>query len=530
MIMALVFASAAAALVDNTTYSAECTSARVCTLVKGHSKGATAWGRFEDAIEQTGTASLWVSTAHDAPAGTAAFAAGFLEGALSATRIFQQYSNFVAKYGVAEPSANLTSWLDANSKWLKAQVAAAPPGDLYWAAIGWQLTQLDGLVEGYNSEGRASPLTHRQLEVLNLQGDLGDLLKATDPSLRPHPENMTDDELMRYTLETTHCSALIKLLPDNSELFIGHNMWWGYYTMLAVIKRFDFPQVGAPLMMTSYPGLLASSDDYYALVGAGLVAMETTNPNYNASSFDYVLPTSVLYWQRVMAANYLARNGSHWMELMARHNSGTYNNMWMVLDYNLFQPGSPLVANTLWVGEQAPGYWHAEDQTHVLTYGYCATPLSPLSILGNAHSSVLLLLLTQRHPMITTHHPLPMCCCCCVRRAVVQQGALPRNSRTHRPERNGQGARERVLLQPDGACRDLPTRPGPRERRIRHAAHPALQPVPDRRAGQRQRVQSARVPWRLDGAAERRRCSQRQIHLSLALGQGPVRLCRRSHA
>lgn len=36
----------------------------------------------------------------------------------------------------------------------------------------------------------------------------------------------------------------------------------------------------------------------------------------------------------------------------------------------LFTRGKPLAPNTLWVGEQAPGWWHAEDQTHALSYGY----------------------------------------------------------------------------------------------------------------------------------------------------------------
>eukprot|EP00882_Tetradesmus_deserticola_P028228 GHRQ01031434.1.p3 GENE.GHRQ01031434.1~~GHRQ01031434.1.p3 ORF type:complete len:137 (+),score=17.03 GHRQ01031434.1:432-842(+) len=37
-------------------------------------------------------------------------------------------------------------------------------------------------------------------------------------------------------------------------------------------------------------------------------------------------PASVPSWQRVRAANLLASNGSAWVDIFKRHNSGTYNN------------------------------------------------------------------------------------------------------------------------------------------------------------------------------------------------------------
>ena len=117
---------------------------------------------------------------------------------------------------------------------------------------------------------------------------------------------------------------------------------------------------------------MSSTDDFYLMSGPAveLVVLETTNPNYNASAYDLITPASLLYWQRVMAANYLATSGAEWMAVAARHNSGTYNNQWIVVDYSRFTPGAPLKAGTLWVGEQAPGWWHAADQTATLAYGY----------------------------------------------------------------------------------------------------------------------------------------------------------------
>jgi len=67
-----------------------------------------------------------------------------------------------------------------------------------------------------------------------------------------------------------------------------------------------------------------------------------------------------------MVTNRLASNGPEWMHIYKRHNSGTYNNQWMVLNYNLFSPGVGFKAGFLWVGEQMPGYFVHEDQSEYL--------------------------------------------------------------------------------------------------------------------------------------------------------------------
>ena len=51
----------------------------------------------------------------------------------------------------------------------------------------------------------------------------------------------------------------------------------------------------------------------------------------------------------------IARNGSEYFEIIKKYNSGTYNNQYMVIDYNLFKPGNALQDNTLWIIEQMPG-------------------------------------------------------------------------------------------------------------------------------------------------------------------------------
>jgi hypothetical protein len=58
-----------------------------------------------------------------------------------------------------------------------------------------------------------------------------------------------------------------------------------------------------------------------------------------------------------MVANRLATTGKQWTKFFARRNSGTYNNQWMILDYNRFEPGMDAsdTRGLLWVLEQLPG-------------------------------------------------------------------------------------------------------------------------------------------------------------------------------
>lgn len=107
-------------------------------------------------------------------------------------------------------------------------------------------------------------------------------------------------------------------------------------------------------------------------VRSGLCVMETTNEVPNTELFKtYISPKTLMSWTRVMAANRMyvhvlmsywclyvrrAHDGKHWVEIYSKLNSGTYNNQWIVVDYNKFEPGKPLKEGLLWISEQIPGY------------------------------------------------------------------------------------------------------------------------------------------------------------------------------
>jgi hypothetical protein len=63
----------------------------------------------------------------------------------------------------------------------------------------------------------------------------------------------------------------------------------------------------------------------------------------------------------------LARSGREWCQIFSRHNSGTYNNQWVVLDYKRFKPHQPLPDHgLLYVLEQLPGKIVFGDETQYL--------------------------------------------------------------------------------------------------------------------------------------------------------------------
>eukprot|EP00795_Rhopilema_esculentum_P015337 gene15337-6558_t len=110
-----------------------------------------------------------------------------------------------------------------------------------------------------------------------------------------------------------------------------------------------------------------TGDDFH-IISSGLVSQETTIGNMNADLWKFITPNSLLEFARTIVANRLATSADQWCYMFEKYNSGTYNNQWMVVDYKLFKPESPLQPNTLWILEQIPGTIHMGDMSMKLQY------------------------------------------------------------------------------------------------------------------------------------------------------------------
>jgi len=140
--------------------------------------------------------------------------------------------------------------------------------------------------------------------------------------------------------------------------------------MVRTFKIYDLGlNVTAPRSsFSAKPALMYSKDDFYVL-DSGLVVIETTNGIRDENVYKLIKPETVLTWQRLPMCNRIAKTGKEWVTCVDRYQSGTYANQWMVLDYKLFRPGQPIVANTLWVVEQIPNLSRSSDVSATLNNG-----------------------------------------------------------------------------------------------------------------------------------------------------------------
>jgi hypothetical protein len=322
------------------------------------------------------------------------YCAGFAEGAETSDAIFDNFNNLYPPDNNLDKQASGTVQTFIHDQWTWVQEQANNPanqGNPFWTSARRMLKQMDGLVAGYQSihsdDDDDKLLLAFEIYMLSFSFELGDVkFWETYGSASSHYrgaatqdviglESAHFDGVSRFRsvysesasdpLGSSHCSALVKVTQN--DLIMGHATWSGYHTMLRQYKTYAFERV---IAFSGYPGIIHSGDDWYMLSN-GLTVQETTINNYNTSSAKLITSTSVPEFIRVMVANRVAASGSEWTSLFCQYNSGTYNNQYMVVDMNLFNPNgttntSRVPDDTLWIVEQMPGLCKAEDVSGVL--------------------------------------------------------------------------------------------------------------------------------------------------------------------
>ena len=381
-------------------------------------------GIFHDSIEEIGQSRLLIDTLPFPEASDLDyfFSMGFAEGYLTAKRIVQQLHNVV--WSGTRKNAIVESFFEKQYAFMRRNAESLWESDSYWFQVRLELARLDGIFEGLvlrqteqsrKNEEQTPPsaddaaiwpyyrVKMQALYQLNSNAELAEIA-ATGEAGTP------DFLLPVYEMaEVTKCSALVKLVngddAENSDLIIGHNTWTEYSEMLRIYKTLSFRDVvhesfrNRKISMSSYPGYLASMDDWLILSDSELLVTETTNDCYSQKRLrEFVTSDSVTTMIRSLVASRMSSSGKKWFENFSIHNSGTYNNQWIIVDYKKFNDWKSSPNNRrdiLWVGEQAPGLMLAEDMTnHLFENSYWASYNRPYfkkiaKVCGYEHASML---------------------------------------------------------------------------------------------------------------------------------------------
>jgi len=392
-----------------------------------------AWGTFDDRIDTTGWSELNMETSNNPNYNNdiTMYSAGYAEGLLTCVRISDYSANvhelLVRKDQESQALTTLKALFTKEIRYLKTKAniqqheLAQEPDDTYWKQARYVLFQLWGICDGYNYAARKFGVNSLSLEdmlVLNSGGDLPQLMEAFTPEavqdraqaqsapppspyflqrraerLRKHanghqaravvnPGNNTstvvdplsDEAWERRVASDGRCSALVRAADGNADLLVGHTTWDDYSKMTRIFKYYNFVLSGADtastkIAMSSYPGVVSSTDDFYIL-SSGLTVMETSLEVIDPAAWDNVLtfPANphIPNFVHIMATNRMAKSSAQWARMFSLVNTGTYTSQWAVVDYKQFVSGNKILDNTLWVVEAIPGMMHMEDMSSYL--------------------------------------------------------------------------------------------------------------------------------------------------------------------
>lgn len=374
---------------------------QVLRVDKGvHTASALAWATFNDSIKETGWSSLHVETPQEqfATNDVTMYAAGIAEGLLTSSRLSEYYSNFQALLLQTASTQDQATALNTARQALTSDFSflqdtvlgvgdqrkfAVDKEDVYWKQARYLLYQLWGLNDGYNLAAAAfnqPALEFEDFLLLNAGGQLRQLVEAMTPKAptpgtsflqrsRAPAGSVTVQEVQRIS----QSSGFVRLLQDNSDIFVGHSTRSDYSKMTRIFKYYKFPLPGAgtagrTIAFSSYPGAVTSTDDFYAM-DSGLSVMQASLEVLNKEAWNRLfanLKPRIPSFVHIMATNRLAQTAGEWSRIFESGNPGTFNAQWMVVDYNRLKAGESPKSNCFWVVESVPGSTMLKDMTSTL--------------------------------------------------------------------------------------------------------------------------------------------------------------------
>ena len=347
-----------------------------------YDEGLPAFLHYKDSLLQTGwdylTLSSYQGDDKKYSDEVKSYAMGYLEGHITSHRIWNHFENcrhnFFNNTGGQMPD-NIKNYLTENFKWVHSMSETYKDIDPFWHQAFLLQRQYEGLIDGYNSVAEPGKIITLEESLVMNSHDIDELNYYKASNRRPKFHKMSSVQIEDFVDLHSHCSGLIKVNPDFTDIWFGHETWTSFASMTRIFKEYRFmsntkTERARTIAMSSYPGSINSIDDFY-ITDRDLYVTETTNTVFNTKLYELLNPQSLLTWHRTMIANRLSDNGQSWTEYFARYNSGTYNNQMQILDLKRIDTEERVIKdNALWIIEQIPGYTESADVSNILRYGY----------------------------------------------------------------------------------------------------------------------------------------------------------------
>merc|ERR1719327_739659 len=212
--------------------------------------GDIAWGYMKEELSKDGWIKLYLQTTESESVtnDVRMYAAGFIEGMLTAVRISQFYSNFYQ---------TIMKFVKKNANF-KPGAITTDPIDPYWKHMRYQFVQLWAMKDGYNFVATHKGVRSLDLidfMMINSHAELPELMQAYMPeaikkrqsfqkgpvlflqkepvSRAPPLDNAMlnlstqaiDDDWESRLVRRGRCSALVRMAPENKDLLVGHTTW-----------------------------------------------------------------------------------------------------------------------------------------------------------------------------------------------------------------------------------------------------------------------------------------------------------------
>jgi hypothetical protein len=327
-------------------------------------KTGDCWVTFDEAINKTGWYVLSMEGREGLAGPLMGKCVGYLEGVLTQHRFYQALSLFKDAVNVkrdAHFKAKLIAFYKDHLRWIEQSIAAYPD-DLYWRQVSVLQSMFEGMYAGYTKTAPPEEIVdYHDFYAYVAMGDTMELNSVVNAVRKydvygPTVEKYEDVELI------LRCTGMIKLTPNRDDIYFAHDSWTDYRALHSVIKNYNLPcpefkNKSPRVSLSTTLGLISSVDDFF-INEKGLMIFETTFTLQNWTLFtNYLTAKSVMNWMRTILAAFTADNVHEWDDQFLRHNSGTYNNEYYVVDTKLLRENRRVEKDLVHAVTQIPGPW-----------------------------------------------------------------------------------------------------------------------------------------------------------------------------